>query len=104
MRNKEKKKPSIRKKLLVAVLGFLLMVLLITSFFGKKGLIEIYRAQEKHEALNKEVKRLKQKKKKLAREIEELEKNPKAIERKAREELWLMRPDEIVIIKEKKGK
>jgi cell division protein FtsB len=104
MRNKEKKKPSIRKKLLVAVLGFLLMVLLITSFFGKKGLIEIYRAQEKHEALTKEVKRLKQKKKKLAREIEELEKNPKAIERKAREELWLMRPDEIVIIKEKKGK
>jgi cell division protein FtsB len=104
MRNKEKKKPSIRKKLLVAVLGFLLMVLLITSFFGKKGLIEIYRAQEKHEALTKGVKRLKQKKKKLAREIEELEKNPKAIERKAREELWLMRPDEIVIIKEKKGK
>ncbi len=104
MKHKEKKKASVRRRLLVGVLGFLLMVLLITSFFGKKGLIEIYRAQEKHEALTKEVERLKKKRKKLEREIEELENNPKAVEKKARDKLWLMKPDEIVIIKEKKDK
>jgi cell division protein FtsB len=104
MRPKEKKKVSIRRRLLVAGLGFLLVVLLITSFFGKKGIIEVFRAQERHEELAKEVECLKQQKKKLEREIEELEKNPKAVEKKAREKLWLMKPDELVIIKEKKEK
>jgi len=104
MREKEIKKVSIRRRVLVAGLGFLLVVLLITSFFGKKGIIEIFRAQERHEELTKEVECLKQKKKKLERELEELEKNPKAVEKKAREKLWLMKPDELVIIKEKKEK
>jgi cell division protein FtsB len=104
MRHKEKKKVSIRRRLFVAGLGFLLVVLLITSFFGKRGIIEVFRAKERHQELTKDVERLKQKKKKLEREIEELEKNPKAVEKKAREELWLMKPDELVIIKEKKEK
>lgn len=37
-------------------------------------------------------------KRKLEREIEELKTNPEAVEKKAREKLWLMKPDEIVII------
>ena len=40
--------------------------------------------------------------KKLEREIEELKSNPKAVEKKAREKLWLMKPDEIVIVDKKK--
>ena len=35
----------------------------------------------------------------LVREIEDLQKNPIAVDEKAREKLWLMKPDEIVIIK-----
>jgi cell division protein FtsB len=31
-----------------------------------------------------------------------LKQNPKAVEKKAREKLWLVKPDEVVIIKKEK--
>lgn len=98
-RKEEKNKILFRKRLLAVALSFLFLILLIASFFGKNGLIEMYRSKKKHETLLLEIERLKQEKSKLEREIGELEKNPKAVEKKAREKLWLMKPDEIVIIK-----
>lgn len=62
------------------------------------------RAKKKQRALLQEIERLEEKRSQLEREIEELKKNPKAVEKKAREELWLMDPDEIVIIKENEEK
>jgi cell division protein FtsB len=102
MRKKEKDNLSFRRKLLIAGLSFFFLVLLLASFFGKKGLIEIYRAQKEHKALLQEVERLEIKKARLEREIEELKKNPKSVEKKAREKLWLVKPDEVVIIKKEK--
>jgi len=99
MRNKKGKDLSFKKKLLAVGLTFLFLVLLIATFFGKRGLIEVYQAQRNNNALIQEKERLKQEKDKLQKDIEELEKNPKAVEKKAREKLWLMKPDEIVIIK-----
>lgn len=81
---------------------FFFLVLLLDSFFGKKGLIEIYRAQKDQKALLQGVERLEKKKNKLEREIEELQTNPKALEKKAREKLWLQKPGEIVIVDKKK--
>ncbi|MDH4257654.1 MAG: septum formation initiator family protein, partial [Candidatus Aminicenantes bacterium] len=65
-------------------------------------LIEIFQAQRKQKALLEKVERLEQKKSKLERDIEELRENPKAVEKKAREKLWLMKPDEIVIVDKEK--
>ena len=79
--------------------SFLFLVLLIASFFGKKGLIETYRSEKKEEALIQEIELLQKTKNRLEREISELEKNPKAVEMKAREKLWLVKPDEIVVLK-----
>lgn len=62
------------------------------------------RAKKKQRALLQEIERLEEMRSQLEREIEELKKNPKAVEKKAREELWLMDPDEIVIIKENEEK
>ena len=90
---------SFQKKLIVTAAVFLFLVLIIASFFGKRGLIEIYRAQKKKEALVQEVAQLTQRRDKLLREIWELENNPRAVEKKARESLWLMAPDELVIVK-----
>lgn len=74
----------------------------MASFFGKKGLLEMYRAQREIRSLLEEKDRLDSEKKKLEKEIEELEQNPEAVEKKAREKLWLMKDDElVVIIKEK---
>ncbi len=81
---------------------FFFLVLFLASFFGKKGLIEIYRAKKVQRDLLQEVERLEEKQKKLKREIEELRTNPKAVEQKAREKLWLQKPDEIVIVDKKK--
>lgn len=91
-----------KKKIVVTGLAFLLLVLMIASLFGKKGLIEIYRARKNYSALLQEIEQLKQEKIRLEREIAELEKNPKAVDKEAREKLWLMKENEKVIVKKKK--
>ena len=102
MSNKEKESKSFKRKLVAAGLGFFFLVLLLASFFGKKGLIEIYRAQKEYKALLLEIEQLEIEKERLVKEIEELRNNPKAVEKKAREKLWLVKPDEVVIIKKEK--
>lgn len=87
-----------RRKLFLSGAAFLFLVFLIASFFGERGLFEIYQTQKKKSALVEERVRLLAEKKKLEREIEELKSNPGAVERKAREKLWLMKPDEILIL------
>lgn len=98
----EKQSGGLKTKIFIFVPVFLLVVLLITSFFGKKGLVEIYRAKKNYAALVQEIDRLKQEKKRLEKEIAELEANPKAVDQEAREKLWLMKPEEKVIIKKRK--
>jgi cell division protein FtsB len=100
MPRKEKNGFSFPKKLLVTGLTFLSLVLIIASFFGKQGWIEIYKTKNNKESLQQEVDRLTKKRNQLMRDIWELENNPKAVELKAREKLWLMDPEEIVIVKE----
>ncbi len=102
MEKKEKSRLSFRRVFLTAALGLFISILLMASFFGKKGLIEIFRAQKQQKALIQDLEHLEEKMDKLKREIEELKTNPKAVETKAREKLWLVKPDEVVIIKKNK--
>jgi cell division protein FtsB len=88
-----------KKKAIVAAFAFLLFVLLVTSFFGKKGLIEIYRARKIHAALLQEIAALEKRKAQLAKDVAALERDPKAVDKTARDQLWLMKPDEKVIVK-----
>jgi cell division protein FtsB len=104
MAKEERRDPSLRRKLILAAVGFFFLVLLISSLFGKKGLIEIYRARKTYESLVQEINRLEAQKSRLQREIEELERNPQAVEKEARDKLGLMKPDEKVIIKKNKEK
>ena len=98
MRQRAKPPVSLKKKIFLSVAGFLFLVFLIASFFGERGLIEVYHAQQKRELLIRERALLVERKQKLVRDIRELRDNPRAVEEKAREKLWLMKPDEIVII------
>ncbi len=90
---------SAPKKILIMGLFFLFLVLIIASFFGEKGLSEIFHAQKENDAMKQQVQQLSRKRDKLIRDIWELENNPEAVELKAREKLWLSDPDEIIIIK-----
>jgi len=99
---REKSSSSFRKKIMIGSVGFFLFVLMVASFFGKRGLIEIYQTKRRQEVLLQRIEQLDAKKKKLERDIEELQKNPQAVEKKAREKLGLVGEGEIVIIDKKK--
>ena len=100
----ERKKTSLRRKLALAAVAFFFLVILISSLFGKKGLIEIYRAKSRYEALLQEVRTLEARKSQLQKEIEALWNDSRAVEEEAREKLWLIKPDEKVIVKKKEEK
>ena len=99
---KEKSSSSFKKKIIISGVVFLLFVLTVASFFGKRGLIEIYQTKRRQEVLLQRIEQLEAKKGKLERDIEELQINPKAVEKKAREKLGLVKEGEIVIIDNKK--
>jgi len=92
---------SLRRKIALAAVFFFFVVLFISSLFGKKGLIEIYKARKNYETLVQEIKDLEAKKTRLQKDILALEKDPEAVEKAAREKLWLMKPDEKVIVRKK---
>jgi cell division protein FtsB len=104
MAREERKATSLRRKLALAAVAFFFLVLLISTFFGKKGLLEIYRAKKNYETLLREVRDLEIRKMELQKEIEELQKDPLAVEKEAREKLWLIKPDEKVVVKKKEEK
>ncbi len=104
MKKKDNSQHTWKKKIFWVMLIFLFLVLFVSSFFGKKGWLEIYKTQKQKELLKEEIVQLEEKKAQLLREIEELENNPKAVENKAREKLWLMKPGEKVIVEKEKKK
>jgi cell division protein FtsB len=97
-----KKPRSIWQKAMTGGAVFLFVVLLITSLFGKKGLMEIQRTRKSYDILRLEMKTLQDRRARLIKEISQLERDPQAVEREAREKLWLMKKDEIVIVEKKK--
>jgi len=100
----DRNKSSLRRKVILAAVGFFFLVLLISSFFGRNGLIEIYRARKNYAELVEKIKLLEARKSQLLKEIEDLEKNPQTVEKEARDKLGLMKPDEKVVIKKNEEK
>ena len=95
---KESAGAGLRRKIIAGAVGFFLLVLALTTVFGKKGLLEIYRTRKEYASLLREIQTLKEEKGRLEREIAALRDHPQAVDRDAREKLWLVRPDEKVII------
>lgn len=92
--------------------GFLLLIALITLIlalaflFGDSGILELIKVRKQIAELRETVKQLETEKQKLTAEIEELKNNPLALEKKAREDLWLMKKNEkvVVIVRDKNKK
>lgn len=95
----ERPSSSLGKKIGIGGMIFVLLVLLIAAFFGRRGFLEITRLRRQHAALVQEIERLKDEKSRLEKEIADLEKNPAAVEKEARQKLGLIKPDEKVIFK-----
>ncbi|MBC7363842.1 MAG: septum formation initiator family protein [Candidatus Aminicenantes bacterium] len=94
-------KMTVKKKFVYLFLAVFLLSTLVVTFFGKKGYVDIQRARKRYLELQIEVNKLTREKEKLEEEIKKLETNPGAIEKEAREKLWLVRPDEKILVKSK---
>jgi len=97
-RQKKQAGLSFKSKLLIAAVSFLFLVLVIASFFGDRGLIEIYQIGRNADSLEMQVEQLTLQRDELRKEIQELRDDPQAIRERARE-LGLGLPDETVILK-----
>ena len=75
---------SVRGKIFQSLVGFFVLVMLVTSFFGKKGYMDIVRTRRSLRALEAEFKALEERKSQLETEIRELTVNPRAVEEEAR--------------------
>ena len=85
-------------KTIVFFLSLILFVVLFALIFGDKGLFEIIRKEKQIRYLKERIERLEHRKKELMEQILELKNDPNALERIAREELWLMKQNEKVIV------
>lgn len=102
--NKKKENSLIQSRGLALLLIFFLFILILAFVFGDRGIVEIVKTQKQIKFLQQTIKILEMEKQKLSKEIELLKKNPLALEKKARENLWLMKKNEkvIVLVDEKK--
>jgi cell division protein FtsB len=98
MRQEKNRTTSVKNRIVIVLVVFLFLVLIMASIFGSKGWLEVYNAKKKKMALLDEIDRLEKKKNQLEREIMELESNPKSYEHKARDQLGLIYPDEVLIV------
>jgi len=77
---------------------FFLFILLMTFFFGDRGIIEIIRTKKEIRALQESIIELEAQKRSLTTDVQQLRDNPLALEKEAREKLWLMKKNEKVVV------
>ncbi len=89
---------SLRRKAGAVASLLALIALLVGSFFGDRGVLQLIAQRKKADILQQQLQDLRAENLRLAEEIAALHSDPRAIERLAREELGLARPGEIVFI------
>ena len=90
--------PAFRKKIFILGIASLFLIIIVTSLFGKKGVLDLRRARRNLAAFETRVRVLEAEKIRLEAEIDRLEKDPRAIEKPAREKLGLVEPGEKVVV------
>lgn len=91
---------------LFLLITLIILILALAFFFGDSGILEIIKVRRQIAELRETVNQLEKEKERLTKEIEELKNNPMALEKKAREDLWLMKKNEkvVVIVRDKNKK
>jgi cell division protein FtsB len=102
LRRKQVHSPAPSRPLWRRALNYLLVfaiaVLLVDALVGERGLVATTRAQRVSDELDLEVQRLRRENAGLREQQRRLREDPTTIELKAREELGLIRPGEILVI------
>lgn len=84
------------------LVGFFLFILTITFLFGEHGVLQLAKSRRRLSELKETIGRLEKERDALARQVRQLRDDPLTLERHAREKLWLMKPDETVVVIVKK--
>ena len=95
---KKRESPLLQSRGLALLLAFFLFILVLAFVFGDHGIVEIVRTQKEIRALQATIRELEAQKARLTRDIAMLRATPLALEKKAREELWLMKKNEKVVV------
>jgi cell division protein FtsB len=96
--NRKRENSLLQSRGLALLLFFFLFILILAFVFGDRGILEIVKTQKQIRELKLTIRNLEAEKLKLSREIELLRENPMALEKKARENLWLMKKNEKVVV------
>jgi cell division protein FtsB len=98
--DKKREFAFLQSKSLLLVVAFLLFILLLSFFFGDRGIVEIIKMKEQTRRLEASIQTLESQKMQLSSEIARLGSSPLGIEKEARAKLWLMKKNEKVIVLE----
>jgi len=88
----------LKRKALSLALFLIVAASLLNALFGDRGLLELLRARQEIESLDREIAALREGNQALLEEIRDLKSSPLAVERLARENLGLVKPGEIVLL------
>ena len=87
-----------KKKIFVLGVACVLLIMIVTAFFGKKGVMDLRRARRTLETREATIRALEAERDRLEAEIRRLDSDPRAVEKAAREKLGLAAPDEKVVV------
>lgn len=87
-----------KKKIIVLGVACVLLIMIVTVFFGKKGVMDLRRDRRTLETRTEKIRALEAERGRLEAEIRRLEYDPRAVEKAAREKLGLAAPGEKVVV------
>ena len=87
-----------KKKILVLGVACVLLIMIVTALFGKKGVMDLRRTRQALAAREDRIRTLEAERDRLEAEIRRLESDPRAVEKAAREKLGLAAPGEKVVV------
>jgi cell division protein FtsB len=88
----------VKKKIFVLGVACLLLIMVFTAVFGKKGVMDLRRSRRELAAQAGRIRALEAERDRLESEIRRLETDPRAVEKAAREKLGLAAPGEKVVV------
>ena len=87
-----------KKKIFVLGVACLLLIMVFTAVFGKKGVMDLRRSRRELAAQADRIRAHEAERDRLTAEIRRLETDPRAVEKAAREKLGLAAPGEKVVV------
>lgn len=86
---------TLRQRFLLYIIGFASLLILFT-FFGGRGLVQIYHLKDEQEKIQTANARLREENRRLAEQIARMKNGKGEVEKIAREELGLVKKGEVI--------